>query len=51
MLVLPDADLDQATHALMGAAYSLAGEGFMACQSRRNSETPAIRKAPVPLCG
>jgi hypothetical protein len=30
MLVMPDADLDQATDALMGAAYGSAGERCMA---------------------
>jgi malonate-semialdehyde dehydrogenase (acetylating) / methylmalonate-semialdehyde dehydrogenase len=30
MVVMPDADLDQATDALMGAAYGSAGERCMA---------------------
>jgi malonate-semialdehyde dehydrogenase (acetylating)/methylmalonate-semialdehyde dehydrogenase len=30
MVVMPDADLDQATDALMGAAYGSAGERYMA---------------------
>ena len=44
MVVMPDADLDQATDALMGAAYGAAGERCMAeyVRCRRCGKRPAL---------
>ena len=50
MVVMPDADLDQATDALMGAAYGSAGERCMAISvavAVGKSADPLIEK-PVP---
>ncbi len=43
MIIMPDADLDQAANALMGAGYGSAGERCMAI----SVAVPSVRKPPT----